>query len=140
MIDVFGFVKAGDTMSQLDVALREFTRSGHYYSRKNMEYIPYQNTMELVIMKWLDASPEVVQYFYENLNIPYLLGGVIHHYRPDFDIRFIDKTKELWECKRRLHMTEKNRAKIAAAEKYCEEHGYTAYRIKTMDMIREFMI
>jgi hypothetical protein len=117
---------------ELDRALK-----GFIFSHKMNTNIPYANEMELIITKWLDTSTEVIQFFYENLSIPYTLGGKVHFYHPDFEVMFRGY-REIWELKYQLKH-HKDIVKARAAEKYAKEHGYKQYRVIEKNDIEEFI-
>ena len=107
----------------------------------NVNNVVYRSGWELKVMMDLDHNPKVRKWSSEELVIPYILRGRRHRYFPDFFVEYDDGTRELWEIKplketkppskqksRRRLMTEaltyeKNQAKWAAADDWCNRRG-----------------
>lgn len=119
----------------------------------NKSQIIYRSSWELKFMKWLDLTPEVLEWASEPISIKYFytLDQKMHTYYPDFYFSFKkqDETiiKYIVECKpsNQLKTPEqpkrrtpkaiknynylmecciKNSCKRIAAKKWCEDNGY----------------
>jgi TnsA-like endonuclease N terminal len=71
-------------------------KSGKYVSFKTGIEMFYRSSWELIVMKWLDKSENVVSYNHEPFTIQY---DEVRHYLPDFLITFSDGKKLLIEVK-----------------------------------------
>lgn len=121
--------------------------------KTNIKEICFRSSWELKFMKWLDLTPEVLEWASEPISIKYFytLDQKIHTYYPDFYFSFKkqDETivKYIVECKpsNQLKTPEqpkrrtpkaiknynylmecciKNSCKRIAAKKWCEDNGY----------------
>lgn len=114
--------------------------TGTYLSDKAVPYhqpIEYANPMELIFMYWMDHTEHILQYRYENLEIPYKYEKRTRLYHPDFDVLFRDFSKAIWELKQNSTTGgNKTRAKKLAAEEYARTHGYKEYKIFTLPEVR----
>lgn len=117
--------------------------NGEYISRKAIpQYLPveYANPMELVFMYWMDQEPDILQFRYENLEIPYRFNNKIRMYHPDFEVLHQDRSRSIWELKQTsVTGGSKTTAKKKAAIKYAAEHGYKEYKIFTLPDVRDLM-
>lgn len=94
--------------------------SGHHDSKK-AGCVFYRSSYELKYFKMLDADCEVVSYEVEPFAIEYTLYGLVHSYVPDVLVYYANGTVRLVEIKpSRLVSTDKNQAKIAAAQAHCD--------------------
>lgn len=65
--------------------------------------IGYRSGWERAVCLYLDSNPQVTEYFYEEVIIPYLSNTKstkIRKYFPDFIVVFKDGTKKMIEVKR----------------------------------------
>ena len=98
---------------------------GFYESTKTKRGCYYRSSWELQFMKQLDEDDDVVDWQSEFTSIPYEYAAAQHRYVPDFHV--VRKTHhELVEIKpAALRSHPRNIAKQLAAERYCEELGWT---------------
>jgi len=86
-----------------------------------------RSTWEARVLQILDADSTVKKVVVEPFSIPYKRNGSVHQYIPDFLIFREDGSKEIWEIKPELLLTElSNPAKIAALEVYAKNNGYAS--------------
>jgi len=90
----------------------------------------YRSLWERRFMIYCDRSGAIKFWDSESFHIPYLspMDNCWHNYYPDFYVDYFDKygkpRKKLIEIKPRYQMKYRiNKAKWAAAQKYCDEHG-----------------
>jgi len=109
-----------DPTKYKDVAFG-YTR-GTFFSVKNGKAIPYKSSSELQYLKWLESNPDVVNYEYEPVRIPYLFEGRQHTTRPDFLVHYTDGHTELVEVKMEWRLSDlQEQVKIQIMKKYAEE-------------------
>ncbi len=103
-------------------------REGHFVSIKNNgKEFYYRSSYECEVLECLEQIREVVAYDVEPFNqgIPYLYRGEQHKYFPDLSIQFADGHIEIWEIKpANQTLLDKNEAKWAAANNYCQIRGW----------------
>lgn len=134
------------------------TKKGRYKPKNIEKYkgdpskITYRSGWELRFMRYLDASPSVLEWSSENVVIQYISpkDNRYHRYFTDFYIKVKDKEGKIKESlieikpyketippkkpknpnKSKRYLTEimtygVNQAKWSAAKKYCERRGWT---------------
>lgn len=89
----------------------------------------YRSGWELAYIQFLDASPDVVNFAYEGLSIPYVSNvrsGRLRKYLPDFCVVYVDGRTEVIEIKpsKRLQNITVMK-KIEAARRWCAASGST---------------
>jgi len=134
------------------MAIKGFFRpkNKNKYVGQNIKHIVWRSTWELKYMRYLDSSPDILQWSSEQVAIPYVspLDTYVHRYFPDFWIKktegeYIIEIKPKRETrkpttqnKRRLLKESivyaRNIAKWKAAKHYCDERGWH-FRILTED-------
>ena len=116
--------------------------TGIYNSLKCKKPIGYRSGWELVVCESLDLDPNVIEYFYEDLIIPYKTKPTQiknKRYIIDFFVIYADGTKKIIEVKAdhkvnhylTLHKT-------AAAKKWCQQHN-VEYEIWSSQKIKELV-
>ena len=93
----------------------------------NVKRITYRSLWERRFMLYCDRSDQIVEWASEELHIPYVSpkDNKWHNYYPDFMVNTCDGRVIIVEIKPYYQKKYKvNRAKWAAAEEYCEDHGY----------------
>jgi hypothetical protein len=98
----------------------------------------YRSGWELTFGISLDDDPNVIEYEYETLKIPYILNnrtGKIRWYIPDFIVTYKNGDKIICEVKNTSCVNNIMVVKKAkAAELWAQKNGYT-YKILTGDVI-----
>lgn len=121
--------------------------------KTNKKQIIYRSSWELKLMKWLDLTPEVIEWASEPISIKYFyaVDERIHNYYPDFYFAYrkpdgrvmkyivevkptnqlekpdVPKRKTPNTVKNYNYLMEcyiKNSCKRVAAKKWCEDNGY----------------
>jgi hypothetical protein len=117
--------------------------------RGDTKRIRYMSSWEQYTNQFLDNNPNVLEWSSEEIAIPYIkpTDGKIHHYFPDYWVKFRNKrgeiVEEIWEIKpakqiakpksvgksKKYQLLESityeiNRAKWKAAEHFCNKNGY----------------
>ena len=93
----------------------------------NVNRITYRSLWERRFMLYCDKSNQIFKWSSEELHIPYIApkDECWHNYYPDFIVNTRDGRVIIVEIKPYNQKKYKvNRAKWAAAEEYCEQHGY----------------
>ena len=93
----------------------------------NVNRITYRSLWERRFMLYCDKSNQIFKWSSEELHIPYIApkDECWHNYYPDFIVNTRDGRVIIVEIKPYYQKKYKvNRAKWAAAEEYCEQHGY----------------
>jgi len=89
-------------------------------------------------MKWLDASPAVANWSYEQTVIPYVSNvktGKQRKYYPDFLVEMFDGVRRLVEIKPSRKLQQKTVIKkLAAAGDYCRAHGLALVVITEVEL------
>jgi len=89
--------------------------------------IKYRSGWELIVAIFLDNDPNVLQFAYESLIIPYISNqktGKIRKYYPDFLVWYTDGTKKLIEVKAGNKINnQKVIKKSLAAKEWCEKNN-----------------
>jgi len=127
----------------------------------NVDLIIARSNLELRFMRWCDTHSSVIRYSSEEVIIPYIkpTDKMYHRYFVDFLLTIRDKddvehtylveikpksqTKPPRKSKNktnRAYLTETatflvNKAKFAAAEKYCEQRGWK-WKVLTEDQLK----
>jgi hypothetical protein len=98
-------------------------KTKHYYSEKNKEELYYHSLYELEAFYKLEKSLDVKSYDRCRFSIPYEWNGC-RRYVPDISILYQDGKQEIVEVKPNFRLVEeRTKAKIEAAEKFCESKG-----------------
>lgn len=97
------------------------------YKSKKAGPIKYRSGWELVVAIFLDNNPDVLEFAYESLIIPYISNqktGKIRKYYPDFLVWYIDGTKKLIEVKAGNKINnQKVMKKSNAAREWCGKNN-----------------
>lgn len=131
-------VISADYMSSVRKSLETFkfdaSVNGAYRSKKMNKRMKFYNNMEYIFLKWLDINPRVLEFFSENLDIPYYLGDKCKTFHPDYEVIFEEGKKvgkAIWELKV-TGGNYKTAAKAEAGKEYAAEHGYDEFKIITI--------
>lgn len=111
---------------------------GTYHSKKMDTDMQYANNMEYLFLKWMDENPEIIEFFHENLAIPYYLDSKRKTFFPDFEVHLKDG-KEIWELKNSGKDRVTQHKKIAA-EKYASDNSYNRFKIITAENMIDHMM
>lgn len=85
-----------------------------------------QGSWERIYIESLEVRNDVVEFRKDKIRLPYVLDNENRVYIVDFLVMFSSGKKELVEVKPlNLTETEENKAKFAAARKWCEENNAT---------------
>lgn len=110
-------------------------RGWYVYGRKIGQKVWIRSSWEARVLRVLDLHPCVLRYEVEPFQIPYRHAGYDRRYTPDFLVVLEGNILELWEVKpEELLNLDKNPSKIAALNRFADEHGYNT-RIVTLDHI-----
>jgi hypothetical protein len=113
--------------------------TGVHMSPKTSVGSKYRSGWELLFMMYLDADPDVVEWAYEGVSIPYVSNAKsrrIRKYLPDFYVVRTDR-KQLVEVKpsRKLaHATVQK--KLAAAREWCAQKGVELLVITELNLVQ----
>lgn len=114
-------------------------KTGTHFSSKCKTPINYRSSWELIFCIYLDSSPNILEYEYESIKIPYISNiktKKVRNYIPDFLVKYIDGTKALIEIKRQNKLNDKTvQKKAQAAEKWVKENGIMSYQMITEKII-----
>jgi hypothetical protein len=117
-------------------------KTGIYVSKKSNLPIKYRSSWEYYVCCHLDNDPDVVQYFYEQIKIPYIANiksGKVRIYYPDFLIFYKNGDKKLVEVKRKNQVNNfKVVKKAEAAKKWAEKYN-VEYLFWTEEIIKPIM-
>ena len=85
-------------------------------------------------MQYLDKNPDVIEWSYEELKIPYLSNkstGKLRNYIPDFKVKYTNGEICLIEIKPKKKLNQLSvKKKIDAAIEWCNAHGMS-FRVVT---------
>ena len=112
-------------------------KKGMYTSTKINKECRFRSGWEEAVMKYLDASPDVMTWDYESVRIPYTYNNNKRWYVPDFVITFVDGHKEMWEVKpSQFALSERVVNTSVAGRNYCSENDmqYTLVTEHTLKM------
>lgn len=108
--------------------------TGIHVSTKTGRECKYRSGWELSYMQHLDNDPEVTDWSYEALIIPYLSNtktGKMRRYFPDFTVQYRDGHEEIVEIKPKRKLTQRTvTKKVLAGHDWARAHGVT-YRVMT---------
>lgn len=116
--------KAATTTKRKRRVKKSHYHTGTHKAVKCKKPINYRSGWELTVAKHLDADPNVVQFWYEEIKISYLSPKAkrVKNYIPDFIVKYTDGTFKIIEVKRENQL---NNiwvvAKANAARKWCEQ-------------------
>ena len=109
---------------------------GEFYSRKNEEHLRYESRLERDLCFRLESIPEVTSYRPQPFRLPLALDNKLRVTTPDFEVFYIDHTRELIEVKYASVASRDDFRKRADAVRNSAHHrGYT-YRVVTEREIR----
>lgn len=112
--------------------------TGVYVSTKTGQHCKYRSGWELKYLVWLDSDPNVIDFGYEALKIPYvsnLRTGKLRNYLPDFFVKYFDGTSQVVEIKpKRKVMQATVQKKLKAAEGWCKANGSTLVILTEVDL------
>lgn len=102
-------------------------KTGIYRSKKCILPIKYRSSWEKEVCKFLDADPNVLEYGYECVSIPYISNlrtKKVRLYFPDFLVTYVNGTKKLIEVKRKDKLNDpKVLKKAEAAREWSKKQG-----------------
>lgn len=113
-------------------------KTGVHKSPKCATPIEYRSGWEKEVCIFLDNDPNVVEYGYECVTIPYVSNartGKIRTYYPDFLVTYKDGTKKLIEVKRRDKLADPKVLKKAKAAEEWAKRQNIAYEFWTNTII-----
>jgi hypothetical protein len=97
------------------------------YKSKKAGPIKYRSGWEYEVARYFDNHPDVIEFAYESLIIPYISNqktGKIRKYYPDFLVWYTDGTKKLIEVKAGNKINDlKVVKKSNAAREWCEKNN-----------------
>jgi hypothetical protein len=107
---------------------------GEYISSKTGELCKYRSGWEEKFMVYLDSSPDVKSWTYEQTVIEYISNvrtKKVRRYYPDFYVKYQDDREEIIEVKPKRKLDQASiKKKAEAAELWCSDRRMT-YRILT---------
>jgi len=114
----------------------KFFKNGIFFSNKNQKDIIFRSSWEHLVFESLEIDPDVIEYFSEDLRIPYYMEGN-KNYIPDLLIKYRNNKILLVEIKPKCQiLDEKNVLKFEAAKEYCKKNNYV-FEVWTEDKIKE---
>lgn len=126
-------------MNPAKVSKNSKYKQGYYDARRSTKYrgpsllIPYRSSYEYRFILYCENNPNVVEWSYETLKIPYKdPTGKLHNYYMDFIVKYKNGSTYLIEVKpytqtlpQRNAAYRKNSLKWEAAKNYANERGFT---------------
>lgn len=108
---------------------RKRFHTGTYTSTKTGRAMVYRSGWELELMQHLDADPEVTDYLYEGVIVPYFRSQrsrKVSKYFVDFKVEYKDGRVVLYEVKSSSFVGRRlNLKKFEACRSYCASKGWT---------------
>lgn len=99
-------------------------KSGVFQSDKLDRLVQFESDLELLILRQLEADPQVVGYQEQPVTIPYVLDGEVHEYTPDVIVRLDDGRAFIIEAKPLVGLGDfLNWMKWASLARWCETAG-----------------
>lgn len=112
--------------------------TGIHKSPKSKELIHFRSSWEFVVCLYLDDDPEVTEYAYEAVKIPYIANrksGKVRHYYPDFLITYKSGKVVLAEVKRQNQVDNLKVVKKTEAGKTWAKENKAEFQLWTDKMI-----
>lgn len=120
---------------------RKKYHTGTHHSPKCKTPVEYRSGWELVVCRFLDDNPTVMEYEYESVIIPYLSNprtGKVRSYYPDFLVTYSDGTRKLVEVKRKDKLNDPKVVKKAKAAEIWAKANNVTYEMWTNTVIEAF--
>lgn len=112
---------------------------GEYYAEKSKVPVKFRSGLELQYCIQLDRDPNVVQFEYETMIIPYKRkpsNSRVSKYIPDFIVWYKDGTVEVVEIKPNSKLKNKTvQTKAIWAKEWCDKKGFD-YKFETEKTIK----